>query len=135
MLFVVGVATADTVTLCPFDTDDGAGLSIGGWQIDAGMTEQSSGTNGFVLGFTEMYQQTGELQPVSSADPGDTIIDGQGYSAGLNGQGSWQYSGSWNVPGNDLDFNRMLVVKNSRMNPSEESLMMNWVCPLVGDNL
>lgn len=133
-MLVIGVATADDTTAltCPWN-DEGAGLAIGGWQINAGMSVTSSAQNGVVLARSDLYQQAGEV-PRDEAE-GDPEILGQGYSYGLHGQGTWNYQGAWSINGSQVDVERGLSVKSGRMNPSEDSSMMSYAIPPTGDAL
>lgn len=117
--------SAEYVQWCPF-SDEPAELAIGGYQIDAGMAIRSTAQEGVVLSRIDLWQQAGEGGQVAGAD---SVVEGQGYSNTLNGQGAWEYTANLTVSGNSIDTDRLLNVGKGRMNPSEDQFMMSYVCP------
>lgn len=113
--------------ICPYESDL-VEFATSGYNIDAGMQIAASGENAYILSSANMYQQEG-VSSEESTDP-----DGQGYSYGLNGIGTFEYASKWTNKDSEIDTQRALDVMSGRLNPSAEQYMMSYVGPATDEN-
>jgi len=118
----LGEASTTYLNICPFESDL-AEFAIAGYNINAGMKIAASGEDAIILSSANMYQQEG-ISSEQATDP-----DGQGYSYGLNGQGTFEYASQWANVNSEIDTQRALDVTKGRLNPSSEQFMMGYVNP------